>query len=139
MTTFVAGLLHDVGKLVLVSQHSADSSRYFRLLASGKVAEREAEREVFGATHAEVGGYLLWLWGLPDRVVEAVIFHHQPSLCPLTEFGPLAAVHVADMLKRASKPGVPAAESPLDADYLTRLGVLDQLPMWWDLARQKEQ
>jgi hypothetical protein len=47
----------------------------------------EAEREALGCTHAEVGAYLLGLWGLPDPIRLAVAFHHRPSDAGVCDFG----------------------------------------------------
>ena len=61
----------------------------------------EAERAVFGANHAEVGGYLLGLWGLPITLVEAAVFHHGPGKCAHKSFGPLSIVHAANVFAQA--------------------------------------
>ena len=58
----------------------------------------QLEREVQGSTHAEVGGYLLGLWGLPGSLVDAVRLHHEPSAGQDRTFTTLTAVHVADWL-----------------------------------------
>ena len=85
---FIAGVLHDVGVLILI----ANCTREFRAVRSLSRARQmplvEAERDVLGATHAELGGYLLGLWGLPDPVVEAVAFHHTPRFCVSNQFSP---------------------------------------------------
>jgi HD-like signal output (HDOD) protein len=75
---FAAGLLHDAGKLVLVSR-LADRCREASALArrEGKPLH-EAERELIGADHAEIGAYLLGLWGLPAAIIDAVVSHHLP-------------------------------------------------------------
>jgi HD-like signal output (HDOD) protein len=136
---FVAGLLHDVGKLVLVSSHPEKYAGVLDAVAH-KGSAAAAEREIFGATHAEVGGYLLWLWGLPASVVEAVVFHHSPGSCPAGGFSPLAAVHVADALWDAAMYGAaaagPATNPAVDVDYLTKIGKLDQLPEWRSLSAE---
>jgi putative nucleotidyltransferase with HDIG domain len=134
--TFVAGLLHDVGKLVMVSRYPEKYAAFWELFGRGKVAEGVAEREIFGATHAEVGGYLLWLWGLPDTVVEAVTFHHEPELSPHNEFGSLTAVHIADALDRGGDGEKLSPEAPLNTEYLTRIGAIDRLPAWWELKKK---
>ena len=93
--SLMAGLLHDAGKLVIAANLPG---KYASVLA---VAEREqhelwvAEREILKNTHAEVGAYLLGLWGLPDPIVEAVAFHHNPRRCLGDGFTPLTAVHAA--------------------------------------------
>ena len=76
---FTAGLLHDIGALVLL--HAAPPD-YVRALDRKKELSGDsaaAEREIFGVTHAEVGAYLLGLWGIPFPIVEAVAFHHRPN------------------------------------------------------------
>jgi putative nucleotidyltransferase with HDIG domain len=93
----VAGLLHDLGKLVLAVHFP---SEYDRVLATASATDPEqldAERSVFETTHAEVGGYLLWLWGVPDSIVEALTFHHGPAQSGAQDFSPLAAVRAAEV------------------------------------------
>lgn len=134
--TFVAGLLHDVGRLVLVAHHAGQYDRVLSAVAAGDRTLNEAEREVFGTTHAEVGSYLLWLWGLPDSVVEAVAFHHHPSHSQAGSFGPIAAVHIANVLAELQPDGISAAGNELDSAYLARLGIGEQLAAWADSARR---
>lgn len=123
---FVAGLLHDVGTLVLASSLP---EQFERVAANSGRDEYANELEIFGTTHGEVGGYLLGLWGLPSRVVEAISLHHVPGGSEVAEFSPLTAVHVAECLiaERAKSdrtcPG-------LDAEYLARIGLAGRLPAW---------
>lgn len=126
--SLVAGLLHDVGKLVLASSLPEE---FQRTLDHHTLNPPEAESEIFGATHAEVGGYLLGLWGLPPSVVEAISFHHAPGESGNVEFSALTAVHVADCLiagQSAAANASPHAE--IDAGYLASLGLADRLPLW---------
>ncbi len=76
---FLAGLLHDVGLLVLATTFPALDERIQSVARDKKLSRRDAEALELGTTHAELGGYLLGLWGLPADVVEAVCFHHEPS------------------------------------------------------------
>ncbi len=122
---FMAGLLHDVGKLLLAANLPDVYEEAMRLCDEEGCTPLEAEREVFGASHAEVGAYLLGLWGLADPIVEAVAFHHQPGRCLGRGFEPLTAVHVANAVELAG-----AGEPPVDLEYLTRLGLAERLPDW---------
>jgi HD-like signal output (HDOD) protein len=123
----VAGLLHDVGELVLASSLP---EKFERVVAEAGSDPLAAERAVFGATHSEVGGYLLGLWGLPAPVVEAISLHHEPSESVIGQFSALTAVHVADCLV------ADRSSSTVDMDYLTRLGLADRLPVWTDAVHE---
>jgi HD-like signal output (HDOD) protein len=90
------------------------------------VSLAEAERQVFGVSHAEVGAYLLGLWGLPSKVVEAVAWHHVPT--PTARFDLTTALHAAEAILASEEAG------EVDAAYLGRLGLTDRLPAWRELA-----
>ncbi len=126
---FTAGVLHDIGKLVLATRMTERFAECFhRCLLEDRPLE-EIEREILGTTHAEVGAYLLALWGLPDPVVEAVAFHHQPAKVQHEEFDVISAVHVASFLADP-RPLKPLYFRAIDMPYLDRLGVADKLDEW---------
>lgn len=126
---FLAGLLHDVGKLVFAANLPERYSAARVLAQEQGLPDWEAEQTIFGATHAAVGAYLLGLWGLPDPLIEAVAFHHHPALCPDRSFSPLTAVHVANALVHAQEQGDAVARQ-IDQEYLDALGLRDRLAIW---------
>ena len=130
-----ATLLNEVARLV--SNHPEKYNEVLSAVRAGDRTIAEAERAIFGTTHAEVGSYLLWLWGLPDPVVEAVAFHHSPSQCPSAEFAPLTAVYVANMLEHAPGGNIDAADASLDTAYLARIGAADAVPAWSSIFREQ--
>jgi len=90
-----------------------------------------AEREVLRCTHAEVGAYLLGLWGLPEAIVQAVAWHHRPSHCASPDFCPVGAVHVANVLEHDAHPNDTIGRTAgVDDRYLDRLGLAWRLPAW---------
>ena len=128
---FVAGMLHDIGKLILASNFPAEYSQVLQHGKTGTLALVAAEENTFGANHAEVGGYLLGLWGLPVPVVEAIALHHNPSQCPQTIFSPLTAVHAANALVNFELPrGQAFVSDILDANYLKVLGLDGRFETW---------
>lgn len=133
--TFTAGLLHDIGILILSTNFPGRYTDALALMLDRGIAEWEAECEVFGASHGEVGGYLLGAWGLSDEVVEAVAFHHEPMRSVGQPFSPLAAVHIANALveqeEASAMGGIP---TPVDADYLASCGLTDRLSTWRTLC-----
>jgi putative nucleotidyltransferase with HDIG domain len=120
----LVGLLHDVGRLILATQVPADYRRALRMCQTERLPLVDAEQQVFGASHAEVGAYLLALWGLPDLLVEAVAWHHTPSRCPTSGFGSLTAIHAAEAIL------APDEHRAADDVYFRNLGFGDRLPVW---------
>jgi HD-like signal output (HDOD) protein/CheY-like chemotaxis protein len=133
---FVAGLLHDIGKLVLASNFAADYDSVLEAAAGRTAALLEAEEQTFGANHAEIGGYLLGLWGLPVPVVEAIALHHHPGKSPSLAFSPLTSVHAANgFLNLEHGPGKSSLGEELDLKYLGALGLEHRVDVWRGAAR----
>ena len=128
--SFTAGLLHDVGELVLAANLPPQFAAVQELVAHENLSQLEAEKQIFEATHPDVGAYLLGLWGLPNAVVEAVAFHHTPGVAPSDSFSALTAVHVADSLSSAKEKSFEPLPQLYDVEYLTKLSLLEKLPSW---------
>ncbi len=122
---FTAGLLHDCGILVLASGFGGAYREVWQRVRAEDAELLVAEQEAFGANHAQVGAYLLGLWGLPAGIVEAVALHHHPVWGGPPTFGPLAAVHAADALVDH-----PFDRSLFDHNYLALVGVADRIEAW---------
>jgi putative nucleotidyltransferase with HDIG domain len=133
-----AGLLHDVGKLVLAVNHPQLYDEAMVLAEEQNIYPHEMEQQVFGASHAEVGAYLLGIWGLPNPIVEALAFHLHPGDHLAMEFTPLTAVHVANVLAHEASPCEALHHgTPIDADYLARLpGMAERLPVWRAISQE---
>ncbi len=97
---FVAGLLHDVGKLVEYQFLRKEFLAVLALVRSEDVPMRAAEQRVMGFSHDQVGRTLAEHWKLPYRLSEAVACHHRPDLAQDAK-REAAIVHVADVLARA--------------------------------------
>ena len=133
---YTAGLLHDIGILVLASACADEYEAALRLRAEKHLTTTASELQTFGSTHAQVGGYLLGLWGLPASVVEAVAWHHDPAQTKVSAFSPLIAVHVASVLDNHKYPGPCRSEDVIDERLLEQLGLKERLPVWTDAVRQ---
>ncbi len=128
---FMAGLFHDIGKLVLAVNLPQQYRKVLELARNQYVPCLEAENQVFEATHADVGAYLLGLWGFGDPVIEACAFHHQPSLCVGLKFSSLTAVHIANVFDNQQKhPTALLAANKLDEAYIEQLGFKGRWPEW---------
>jgi len=95
----LAGLLHDLGKVVLAVEMADDLEEVMAQTEAGKFC-LEAERDVLGFTHPEVGAWLADNWKLPVSLTEPIMFHHTPSRAKKAPL-PTAVVHLADILVKA--------------------------------------
>jgi putative nucleotidyltransferase with HDIG domain len=101
---FVAGLLHDIGRLVLYSQAPEDAQQVFARYLSETVLLREAEQQVLGFDHTEIGEALLKVWNYPANLSAAVRYHHQPMSSGAFQLE-ASIVHVADHIVNAMQHG----------------------------------
>jgi len=117
----LAGMLHDIGKLVLATNFPDEFAG-----VSEAPDPLDAERRQFGATHEDVGAYLLGLWGLPDPIVEAAAFHHRPGDSPRRTLSPLTVVHLVSAVVDATPGRLPA----IDTTYLGEVGIGHNVDAW---------
>ena len=141
---FMAGMLHDAGKLLLATNFVESYRTALTLAQEERIPLWKAEMELFETSHAEIGAYLLGLWGLPDAIVEALAFHHCPGESGCLHVSPLTYVHCANVLGQEAEDETEgdddraAVHSVLDEDYLTLLGIEDKIPSWRDVCRPAE-
>jgi putative nucleotidyltransferase with HDIG domain len=128
---FSAGLLHDIGKLLIVARLPERFHAIVEVMKRDTCSMAAAEKKIIGTTHAAVGAYLLGLWGLPMPIVQAVAFHQSPENNDdgLTA---LIIVHAANAFANAGQllaNGQTDIEE-LDYPYLERLGLISHLGKW---------
>ena len=126
----MAGLLHDIGHLVMLTEFRDVDALPALLQSRHGDALCQHEEALIGVHHGWIGAYLLRLWGLPQSLVEAVAWHHQPSRSGIPGVTALTLVHVADALVMERDGHM----DMLDEAYLRTLGCLDQLSTWRGLS-----
>ncbi len=127
---FAAGIMHDIGKLILAEKMP---EQYEAILAESKAKREElfeVERRVLNCTHAEVGAYLLALWGLPVPLVEAVACHHTPRRCCATTICLAGVLHIADALQHSQASHSELVPNPVDVEYLKQTGLDTHFEQW---------
>ena len=128
-TYFLAGMLHDIGSLIIYKKFSAAAEKILTRCKENKEFLFDVELEILGASHAKVGGKLLKGWGLPISLCEAAFFHHRPNKAK--EFPMITkVVHVADSIVDEMNLGSSgeAVANPVNPKILKELG-FDELPI----------
>jgi len=138
--TAVAALLHDIGSLFLASSMPDEFCAALSLAAQRRCKSFETEEELLGTSHAEIGAYLLGLWGIPNLAIEGIAHHHHPTRIPHTALDCSVAVYVADLLANELRE-LPEGTTGLDITETDRanletLGLLDKLPEFREIALQ---
>ena len=135
--TCLAAHLHDIGYWILTYECPRELERAHYWALEKGVPMHEAERATIGHSHAEIGAYLLGIWGLPDSIVEAVAHHHAPERTPPGEFSTLAALAVAHSLAGTDDAAAFGMVLPPDvhvgADYLQSVSA----PFNWSEAVER--
>jgi len=128
---FTAGLLHRVGQIVLTTNLAREYAEVVALSREDNRLLYEAEKSKLGLTSAQIGAYLLGLWGMPLALIEADALYNEPNRVTAREFTLLTAVHVADVLAQEDKPlaeGVPVPK--LNREYLKALKLPEKSDAW---------
>jgi putative nucleotidyltransferase with HDIG domain len=137
--TIIAALLHDIGKLLLASSMPDQFRAVLARSSERECRLFEAEEELLGTSHAEIGAYLLGLWGISNLTVEAIAHHHHPTRIQDSGFDYTKAVYVADLLDHELEAhpldatGAELAES--DRSDLEALGIMPNYSEFRELAR----
>jgi len=120
---YVAGLMHDLGRLILFMNNHADMARVFELYDEGGLLV-DAERSILGVDHAEVGAALLEKWQLPVTLVDIIRHHHNPSNA-VEKTLDASIVHLSDILVHALEFGNSGERyvPPLDEDAWNQIGL----------------
>ena len=127
---FVAGLLHDIGKLLIATSLPAEFGGILWLLKEGGASEIECEIEMLGTTHAEVSGTALERWNLPIASRESAAFHHLPDQADQGSLHLSHILYAADRLANelGNNIGPYFDQSERSNSVFDTLGVADQMP-----------
>jgi HD-like signal output (HDOD) protein len=138
---FTAGLLHDIGRMILALTQPARFGEIVKVTRESGLPFHQVERELLGATHAQVGGYLLGVWGLPLPIVEAVAYHHVLQ-GTRDRLDTALAVHTAHALTStvlfdAGLAAEGCVAEPVDMAAIEAAGLTKELPRWRELATRE--
>ena len=116
-------MLHDVGRVVYATRSTPKTGE--------PASTNEDSADEINLRHAEVGAYLLGLWGFPSHIVAAVALHHTPSLRADAGFDLTVLLHIADRLAHAeAERSLGPLELGIEPGLLEGLGLLNHLPQW---------
>ncbi len=126
---YTAGLMHDIGKLILLNAEPEQYAEARALANEKSIPQTDAENQIIGCNHAETGAYVLARWGMPANLTEAVALHHDPVNSFGKSFSTLAAVHVANaIVHHRQNPDHPGAHA--SQEFLVEIGKADSWEDW---------
>lgn len=131
------GMLSHIGTLILYTNKPDEMDAVTKRVEVEGISIDQAEAEQFGAGHAEIGAYLLGLWGFAAPIIQAVAYHHRPMDLPHKDMNALTAIYVAQHLTReiADRDSGIEPQSRIDMEYLTLIGKESHLEDWRNIAK----
>lgn len=134
---FIAGILHDVGKLIL-SNNNGYFEEVNQKIQLSKISWQEAERELYGFTHSGVGAYLLGIWGLPKQVIQAVAFHHNPAEIQCDEFCSADILNIANGLSHYKEQDLKINKLDINHEHILKHYSEEKINKWWKEINRKD-
>ncbi len=132
---FLAGTLHDIGKLILASSLPTQYLQATELAQEKNITMQAAEQSIFGSGQSAVGAYLMGLWGFSNPVIEAICFQSSLERYPVTSFSPALAVHVANVLYYQERPNeIIGRRQELNLPVIEGLGLQERIGEWVEIC-----
>jgi HD-like signal output (HDOD) protein/CheY-like chemotaxis protein len=135
--SFTAGILHEIGKLVLLSEMPKPYAEVLADIANKTGTLAESEHQRFGCTHADLGAYLMSIWGLPHSLVQAVAYHDRPADSVEKRLCSLTTVHGADAIASSTNGALVVQDVQWDEKYMQDLGMSGREPAWREFYNQQ--
>ncbi len=131
----MAGILHDIGKVILIRNKPIEYERVFKMQHDRNVPFYVLEKDSLGISHAEIGGYLLSVWGLPEAIIKAVLFHCEPYRLEETACNEATLIYIANKLyEKLNREDKGNENLNIDEKYLAKLGLTKFIPQWLELC-----
>jgi putative nucleotidyltransferase with HDIG domain len=131
----LAALLHDIGKLVIAERLPAHLARARSQAEEEHKPLYQVEESLIQISHAEIGAYLLSMWGFPTSIVEAIAHHHHPRRIPPKGLDILFVVYAANLLALEREALARGSEPPtFDSELFDETGATPHLEDWRNLA-----
>lgn len=129
---FISGLVHDVGKLILADNLPEKYKEILKEASVQDICLEEAEFKFLGTTHADIGAYLMALWGLPDTIVKNIACHHHPERLSAKELSQLTVLYVVNILeyetRQCSSKEIPSCG--FNSVYIDEIGLSEKVDEW---------
>ena len=122
---FLAGLLHDLGQLVLMENARDRYRQVYQQAAAGRRPLQDLEQEMLGLRSPEISAFLIELWGMPAAAAQAIVSHHAPWETAHAKFNAADALYIANILARRKHCPDQLETAALDENYLKSIGAAE--------------
>jgi len=133
---YTAGLMHDLGKLILLNAMPQHAMEARRKSSEENLPLWEAETELIGCHHAETGAYVIARWGMPTSIAEAAALHHEPVNSFGSAFSSLAAVHIANAIVHSRQKEDHPSAKPSE-EFVSEIGGAESWEAWLAVSAGK--